>query len=61
MRILNQNITSHPLLRRVIFSSVFLYCFFRRQIYEAIAAIFRQSDSYVVKYRTKLMIPIKKL
>ena len=36
-------------MERLIFWSVF-YCFFRLQIYEAIAAIFWQSASYVYNY-----------
>ena len=46
LQILDQNITSHPLLKIVI-CLAFLLLFFRLEIYEAIAAVFWQSASYV--------------
>ena len=46
IQILNQNIASQPSMEKLKFWS-FFYCFLRLQIYEAIAAIFWQSASYV--------------
>ena len=49
IQIINQNITHQTSMKRRIFWSVFFYRLFRLQIYEAIAAIFWQSDRYVFK------------
>ena len=49
LQIFNQNRADQPSMKRRIFLVCLFYCFFRRPIYESIAAIFWQSASFVLK------------